>query len=110
MLADAEALYVFGKIDPERCCDDPQEKLSLATGNLRVVNDVVNVAENYVGYAVCTFRGKLYLFGGHDEHEAITDRCVEFDPRTSDWGQMEEMNEMRESPAACPFEERIVVS
>ena len=103
---------MFGKIDPEQECTDPQpvERLSLATGESEVVCDVTEIVENYVAYAACAFREKMYLFGGNDEDEAINDRCLEFDPETDEWEEKERMEEMRESPAACPFEERIVVS
>ena len=85
------------------------EVYSLLTKKCKVVADVEDANDRYLWrYAVCGFADKIYLLGGYDDDEA--DYCLEFDTKDCSWKYKSSMHEVREDPAACVFEEKIIVS
>ena len=73
---------------------------------------VANIEElnDFGSYALCGFMDKIYLLGGCDEEDFVLDSCKEFDTRHFTWKHKSKMHERRQNPAACVFEEKIIVS
>ena len=87
------------------------EMYSLHTKACKVVADVGDaheILDNFWYYAVCGYTDKIYLLGGLDEVQL--DYCIEFDTNKHSWRHKSSMDEVKEDPAACVFEERIIVT
>jgi len=100
----------FGNIRSTFDDYQPIKKIELATGDTEVIGNVADRIDYWSSYAVCSFKQKFYLIGGNHPMEDIHNRCLEFDPQEGGWKEKMRMISERESPAACPFKERIVVS
>ena len=87
------------------------EMYSLHTKTCKVVadlKDAIEILENIWFFAVCGYADKIYLLGGIDDVQL--DYCIEFDTNKHSWENKSSMHEEREGPAACVFEERIIVT
>ena len=108
-------VYIFGGFDLtigwRQLVVKEVEMYSHLTKTCKVVANVEDVNDkNLVNYAVCGFMDKIYLIGGTDNEGLEKDSCIEFDTKGYSWKHKSKMIEKRESPDACVFEEKIIVS
>ena len=90
------------------------EKYSFLTDSRKTVADLDDLQEynwyDYTAYCVCALMNNIYLIGGHNESEQITDLCLKFDVRTNEFTEIERMNAVREIPACSVFQGKILVT
>ena len=98
-------VYIFGGFASEVEMYTHLTKTCKVVANIEDIND-----QEFCCYALCGFMDKIYLFGGWDEFDNERDLCIEFDTKHFTWKHKSEMLETRENPAACVFEEKIIVS
>ena len=104
-------VYIFGGFDDRNRFIKEVEMYSHLTKTCKVVANIEDI-NNYelCFYAVCGFMDKIYLFGGYDALDNERDLCIEFYTEDFSWNHKSNMNEKREDPTACVFEEKIIVS
>ena len=111
-------VYIFGGFDGRVFSDllyrhilKQVEVYSHLTNTCKVVANIDDVNnDHFCSYALCGFVNKIYLLGGYDERNLELRSCIEFDTKDFSWKHKSKMTERREYPAACVFEEKIIVS
>ena len=111
-------VYIFGGFDGisninrySRHIVTEVEMYSHLTKSCKVVANIEDINEfDLMSCAICGFMDKIYLIGGFDENDLELISCIEFDTKDFSWKHKSEMHEKREGPAACVFEEKIIVS
>ena len=87
------------------------ELYSHRTKTCKIVANIEDINDQELCcYDLCGFMDKIYLIGGYDKEEFELDSCIEFDTNDYSWRHKSNMIERREDPAACVFEEKIIVS
>ena len=97
-------VYIFGFVKEVEMYNH-LTKTCKVVANIEDIND-----QDLTCYAVCGFMDKVYLIGGFDIENHDLDSCIEFDTKNFSWKHKSEMIERRQHPAACVFEEKIIVS
>ena len=101
--------YIFVGSDKNGYSPREVEKYNLFTKSCEVIATLDDVDDHeYKSFALCGFADKIYLLGGYSDVEK--DYCVEFDTNKHSWEFKSGMQDERENPAACVFEEKIIVS
>ena len=98
-------VYIFGGLVKEVELYSHLAKTCRVIANIKDINDF-----DIYSYAVCSFIDKIYLIGGFDDDQFYLNSCIEFDTKDFSWKHKSKMIDIRKNPAACVFEEKIIVS
>ena len=84
--------------------------ISNTSSEIADLDEINRLYGNNKEFCICVLLDKIYLIGGNNNAEGITDKILEFDTKTFRWKKKARMQERREGPACSIFEGRIVVS
>ena len=105
------SVYLFGGRGENYGIVKEVEMYNHLTKTCKVVSNIEDINDcDLMNYAVCSFMDKIYLIGGYDKKHRELNSCIEFDTKDFSWKHKSRMMETRQDPAACVFEEKIIVS